>query len=224
MQAVLDMKISLLGDVISTPCMHGVYQTLRYCPVGTDGEHTRFDTERPATLLPVGAQILGLFVDSAGNTFAYSDELYTTKLEYSLRGVVPNDSVVHAFLFRNAHGLPSLGIFDASRVHGHCLLHLPCIERYKAIHARFSRLEAPSASVPAVYLHWVGHEAVLVNMLKFRHQRSMNVDFAVECVLRLSDDLGEHSTCCKLLTLEPIETEVPRLSTVKMHARLRRSS
>ena len=229
MQAVLDMKISLLGDVISTPCMHGVYQTLRYCPVATDGEHTRFDTQRPATLLPVGAQILGFFVDSAGNTFAYTDDLYTTKLEYSLRGVVPNDSVVHALLFRNAHGRASLGIFDASRVHGHCLLHLPCIERYKAIHARFSRLEAPapgvpSASVPAVYMHWVGHEAVLVNMLKFRHQSSMNVDFAVECVLRLSDDLGEAGTCCKLLTQEPIVTEVPRLSTVKMLARLRRNS
>lgn len=225
MQAVLDMKISLLGDVISTPCMHGVYQTLRYCSVGTDGEHTRFDTERPATLLPIDAHILGLFVDGAGNTFAYADDLYTTKMEYSLRGVVPNDSVVHAFLFRNTLGRPSLGIFDASRVHGHCLLHLPCIERFKAIHARFSRRETShDASVPAVYLHWVGHEAVLVNMLKCRQERSLNVDFAVDCVLRLSDDLGEHSTCCKLLTQEPIVTEVPRLSTVKMYARLRRSS
>jgi hypothetical protein len=225
MQAVLDMKINLLADVISTPCMHGVYETLRYSAVGAEDEHTRYDAERPATLLPRDAQILGLFVDSAGNTFAYADDLYTTKLEYSLRGIVPNDSVVYAFLFRNAAGMPSVGIFDASRVHGHCLRHLPCIERFKAIHARFKRSETPhAAGRPAVYLHWVGHEAVLVHMLKCRHETSMNVDFAVDCVLRLSDALGEHSTCCKLLTQEPIVTEVPVLSTVKMHARLRRAT
>jgi hypothetical protein len=223
MQAVLDMKISLLGDVISTPCMRGVYQTLRYCPVGAACEHTRFDAERPATLLPVDAQILGLFVDGTGNTFAYTDDLYTTKMEYSLRGIVPNDSVVHAFLFRNAQGRPSLRIFDASRVFGRCLLHLPCIERFKTIHSRFSNRAAPGASVSAVHLHWVGHEAVLVNMLNSRHEHSMNVDFAVECVLRLSDELGAHGTCCKLLPQEPVANEVPILSTVKMYARLRRS-
>ena len=222
MQAVLDMKINVLADVVSTPCMGGVYQTLRYCSVGAEGEHTRYDTERPATLLPRDTQILGLFVDSAGNTFAYADDLYTTKLEYSLRGIVPNDSVVHAFLFRNTQGRPLLGIFDASRVDGHCLVHLPCIERFKVLHGRFKRSDAPHRT--NVNLHWVGHEAVLVHMLKCRHERSLNVDFVVDCVLRLSDALGEHSTCCKLLTQEPIVTEVPVLSTGKMYARLRRAT
>lgn len=232
MQAVLDMKINLLADVISTPCMHGVYETLRYSAVGAEDEHTRFDAERPATLLPCDAQILGLLVDTAGNTFVYTDDLYTAKLEYSLRGIVPNDSVVYAFLFRNAAGRPALGIFDASRLHGHCLRHLPCIERFKAIHARFkpcierfksTHARAAPCSGPAVYLHWVGHEAVLVHKLKWRHETSLDVDFAVDCVLRLPDALGEHSTCCKVLTQEPIVREVPILSTVKMYARLRKS-
>ena len=217
MQAVLDMQINVLADVVSSPCMGGVYQSLRYCPVAAEDEHTRYDTERPATLLPRDAQILGLFVDSASNTFAYADQLYTAKLEYSLRGIVPNDSVVHAFLFRNTHGRPLLGIFDASRVDGRCVQHLPCIERFKVLHGRFKQIGTH------VNLHWVGHEAVLVQMLKCRHERRLDVDFAVDCVLRLSDALGEHSTCCKLLTQEPIVYEVPRLSTVKMHARLRRN-
>jgi hypothetical protein len=222
MQAVQDIKIDMLADVVGTPCMFGAYQTLRYSSVACGGEHTRFDAENPATLLPVDASIVGFFVDASGNTFVYTDGLYTAKLEYSLRGILPPDSVVYAFVFRNAQGLAQLGIFDASQVHGRCIAHLPCIERFKAIHGGFRKpvQTAGGANVPVVYLHWVGHEEVLVRMMKFRKQTPLKIDFAVDCVMRLSDSLLASSTCCKLLTQDPIECEVPVLSTVKMYARL----
>lgn len=228
MQAVQDIKINLLADVVGTPCMYGVYQTLRYCALASDGEHTRFDAENPATLMPANASIVGFFVDTSGNTFAYTDDLYTAKIEYSLRGIVPTDSVVYAFVFRNKHGRAMVGIFDTSRVHGHCLLHLPCIERFKVIHGGFRKreetMQGVGANVPAVYLHWVGHEEVLVRMMKFRKQQEIKVDFEVDCVLRLSDALLEGSTCCKLLTQDPVVSVVPTLTTVKMYARLHKKT
>lgn len=228
MQSIQDMKINILSEVISTPCMFGVYQTLRYCSMESDGEHTRFDLEKPATLFPMEAQVVGFFVDTAGNTFVYTDDLYKAKMEYSLHDMVPKDSVVYAFVFKNRHGRTVVGIFDSSRVNGHCLLHLPCIERFKVIHSVFKKrdenMKVNAQNLPGVYLHWVGHEGVLMNMMKYRKQNEMKVDFDVDCVLRLSDELLEHSTCCKLLTQDPIVNEVPTLSTVKMFARLHKKS
>jgi hypothetical protein len=226
MQAVHDIKIDMLADVLGSPCMYGAYQTLHYSSVACDGEHTRLDAESPATLLPLNARIVGFFVDTSGNTFVYTDGLYTAKLEYSLRGILPPDSVVYAFVFRNKQGQAQLGIFDASQVHGRSVAHLQCIERHKAIHGGFRKPEqtAGGANVPVVYLHWVGHEEVLVRMMKFRKQTPPKIDFDVDCVLRLSDSLVASSTCCKLLTQDPIESVVPVLSTVKMYARLHRSA
>lgn len=228
MQAIQDVKINVLSDVISTPCMFGVYQTLRYCSVESDGEHTRFDIENPATLFPMDAKIVGFFVDSAGNTFVYTDDLYKAKMEYSLHDTVPKDSVLYAFVFKNRQGRTVVGIFDTSRVNGHCLMNLTCIERFKFIHSVFKKRDENTklnaGSLPGVYLHWVGHEGVLMDMMKNRKQKELKVDFDVDCVLRLSDELLEHSTCCKLLTQDPIVNEVPTLSTVKMYARLHKKS
>lgn len=224
MQNVIGLKIDMLCDVVSTRCMSGFYETLTYCSVECDGEHTRFDTENAATLMPVDTQIISLFIDSKGNTYAYKDDVYIVKLKYCLRTIVPNDSVVYAFLFRNSGGVVVVGIFDASRVRGRCLLHLPCIERFKIIHSEFTPLKSVPALIRFVYLHWVGYEGVLMGMMQFRKQKDLNVDFDVDCVLRLSDDLRNNPKCLKLLTQEPIVNDVPVLTTEKMLSRKNRNA
>jgi len=226
MDQVLGLKIDMLCEIISTRCMSGVHASLKYCSLECEGEHTRFDAENAATLMPVDAQIISLFIDSKGYTYAYIDDMYIVKLQYCLRNILPNDSVVYGFIFKNLSGVVVLGIFDASRVRGRCLLHLSCIDRFKAIHSEFTALK-PTPSSPQtqyVHLHWVGHEGVLVDMMQFRKEKRMKVDFAVDCVLRLSDDLRHHPTCLKLLTKDPIVNEVPVLSTEKMKTRLERKN
>ena len=217
MERVIGLKINMLSEVISTRCMSGVHASLAYSSIEIDGEHTRFDAEKAATLMPVDAQIIALFIDSKGHTYAYIDDMYIVKMEYCLRNILPNDSVVYGFIFKNLSGMVVLGIFDASRVRGRCLLHLSGIERFKAIHSEFKVLKSIPLGPKSqfVHLHWVGHEGVLVNMMQFRKEKPPNVDFAVDCVLRLSDDLRRHPTCLKLLTRDPIVREVPILQPVK---------
>lgn len=217
MDHVLGLKINMLSEVISTRCMTGVHASLKYCSVECDGEHTRYDVENAATLMPVDAQIISLFIDSKGFTYAYIDDVYIVKLQYCLRNILPNDSVVYGFIFKNLSGIVVLGIFDAARVRGRCLLHLPGIERFKCIHSEFKVLNLVPSGLKSqfVHLHWVGHEGVLVNMMQFRKEKPPKVDFAVDCVLRLSDDLQHRPTCLKLLTKDPIVYEVPILHLEK---------
>lgn len=224
MEGVIGLKIDMLSEIISTRCMSGFHASLKYCSLQCEGEHTRFDTENAATLMPVDAQIISLFIDSKGYTYAYIDDMYVVKMDYCLRNILPNDSVVYGFIFKNLSGIVVLGIFDACRVRGCCLLHMSCIDRFKVIHSEFTALK-PIPSSPKskfVHLHWVGHEGVLMDMMQFRKEKLMKVDFAVDCVLRLSDDLRHHPKCLKLLTKEPIVHEVPILSTEKMQERLHR--
>jgi hypothetical protein len=68
-------------------------------------DHTRFDSEAPCTMLPKQAHFLCLVIDKEGNTFVSSDQVYIAKLNYSLRNIIPNDSIVHALLFE-VHNKP----------------------------------------------------------------------------------------------------------------------
>lgn len=173
-------------------------------------EHSRFDIEKPSTILPKHARFICLIVDKKGNTFVSSDKMYTAKIHYSLRSIIPNDSVLHALVFKvHTCKYPVLGLFDASRLGGQALSQYSCIQRHAIVHRAFKG----HPKCPHIRMHWVGHERVLVHDLQYKR---VSVDFDIDCAVRLSDTLSHDMRYARLLPKEPITTMVPKLNTAKM--------
>jgi hypothetical protein len=179
-------------------------------------EHTRFDAQKPATILPKQAHFVCLTVDRQGNTFVFSEKLYTAKLHYSLRNIIPNESVVFALVFQIHKGKhPVLGIFDSSCVGGQSLAQYNCVQRHGILHQAFKG----SAKYPHIRMHWVGHERVLVHDLQYKR---VSTDFDIDCAIRLPDSISYDMTCVRLLPKEPLVTLVPKLNSAKMLETMKR--
>lgn len=206
-----DVKIDIMSDVFGHVHTDQIYVSQHSFVIKAEEvEHTRFDMQAPATILPKHARFVCLVLDRKGNTFISSDMLYTAKMQYSLRNIVPNDSVIHAVVFEVRNGCrPVLGLFDASRLDGHCLLKHNCIDRHSILHKAFK----PQKIYEHIRMHWVGHERVLVNQMKFNN---VATDFDVQCALRLSNELSPCMTYSKIMPLQPITNVVPRLNDTKM--------
>jgi hypothetical protein len=209
---VQQVEINILSDVLGVA--HTDQQRIvqhNFVLHTEELEHTRFEIEAPCTVLPKRAHIVCLIVDKEGNTFVSSDKLYIAKLDYSLRNIVPKDSIVHALLFHvHANTRPVLGLFDASCVAGQCLRQHTCIARHAILHQAFRS----STKCPHIRMHWVGHERVLVHDLQFKR---VTADFEIDCAMRLCDDLAVHMQFYRLLPKEPIVYTVPRLNNTKMN-------
>ena len=205
---IQEVEISILGDVLGH--MHTDEPTVQhnFTLETNEIEHTRFDMQKPATILPKQAHFVSLAVDRQGNTFVSSDKMYTAKMHYSLRNIIPNDSVVHAVIFQSHKSpRPILGLFDASCVAGQSLQQYNCIQRHTILHKAFRG----SAAYPHIRMHWVGHEGVLVHDLQYKR---VSVDFHIDCAVRLSDSLS--CEYARLIPKEPLTTMVPRLNNEKM--------
>jgi hypothetical protein len=209
---IQDVEINMLGDVLGGT--HTDQQRIvqhNFVLQTADLEHTRFDAEAPCTVLPKRAHFVSLVIDKEGNTFVSSDKVYIAKLNYSLRNIIPKDSIVHALLFALHKGTrPVLGLFDASRVAGQCLRQHNCIARHAVLHQAFHS----NPKCPHIRMHWVGHERVLVHDLQYKR---VSADFDIDCAMRLCDDLAERMQFCRLMPKEPIVYTVPRLNNTKMN-------
>jgi hypothetical protein len=211
MKHVQEVEITILSDVFGHAQSKQQRTVQHNFVVGTEElEHTRFDVETPATILPKRAHFVCVVIDKQGNTFVSSDKMYTAKLHYSLRTILPNDSVLHALIFE-VHNCPRpvLGLFDASVVGGQCLSKFSCIQRHAILHKAF---KSPPRC-PHIRMHWVGHERVLVSDLQYKR---VTVDFDIDCALRLSDTVAPDLQVYRLLPKEPLVTLVPRLDPAKM--------
>jgi len=212
---VQQVEINMLSDVL------GVANTDQQRIVQHDFvlhaeelEHTRFDAEAPCTILPKRAQFVCLVIDQQGNTFVSSDKVYIAKVNYSLRSIIPNDSIVHALLFEVQNSTrPVLGLFDASCVAGQCLRRHSCIARHAILHQAFRRIE----KFTHIRMHWVGHERVLVHDLQYTR---VSADFEIDCAVRLSNRLAPSMQFHRLIPKEPIVHAVPRLNDTKMNQTL----
>jgi hypothetical protein len=166
--------------------------------------------------MPKRALFVCLVLDKDGNTFVSSDKVHIAKLNYSLRNIIPNDSIVHAVLFHVQNATrPVLGLFDASCVAGRCLRQHTCIARHAILHEAFRS----HPKCPHIRMHWVGHERVLVHDLQYKR---VSADFDIDCALRLSDSLAVSMQFHRLIPKEPIVRTVPRLNNTKMNETLRR--
>lgn len=213
---VQEVEITILSDVFGHAQGRPQRTVQHNFVVGTEElEHTRFDVQTPATILPKRAHFVCVVVDKQGNTFVSSDKMYTAKLHYSLRTLIPNDSVLHALIFE-VHNCPRpvLGLFDASCVGGQCLAKYSCIQRHAILHRAFKS----ASRCPHIRMHWVGHERVLVHDLQYKR---VTVDFDIDCAVRLSDTIAPDLQVSRLVPKEPLITLVPRLNPAKMNETLR---
>ena len=214
---VQQVEINMLGDVLGVT--HTDQQRIvqhNFVLQTEEIEHTRFDAETPCTVLPKRAQFVCLTIDQEGNTFVSSDKVYTAKLKYSLRNIIPNDSIVHALLFETHTGAcPVLGLFDAPCVAGQCLRQHSCIARHAILHEAFRS----NPKCTHIRMHWVGHERVLVHDLQYKR---ITADFDIDCAVRLCNTLAVTMHFCRLIPKEPIMCTVPRLNTAKMMETLQR--
>ena len=210
MTHIQEVEISILADVFGHVRTDEPTMQHNFILETTELEHTRFDLQKPATILPKKAHFVSLAVDTQGNTFISADKMYTAKIHYSLRNIVPNDSVLHAVIFEiHNSARPILGLFDASCIAGQSLLQYSCIQRHSILHKAFRG----SAMYPHIRMHWVGHEGVLVHDLQYKR---VSVDFQIDCAVRLSDSLSCDVKYARLMPKESLTTMVPRLNDEKM--------
>jgi hypothetical protein len=212
LKQVQAVQINILGDVFGH--VHTEQQRImRHNFIVEPGEveHSRFEAQSAATILPKRAHFVSVVVDKQGNTFVSSDQLYTAKIHYSLRSLVPNDSVLHGLVFEVQNcARPVLGLFDASLIGGRCLAKYTCIQRHAILHQAFKI----SPQCAHIRMHWVGHERVLVHDLQYRR---VSVDFEIDCAVRLSDTLAPDMKMARLVPKEPLMVFVPTLSSAKMN-------
>jgi hypothetical protein len=209
---VQQVEINILGDVLGVAHTDQQRVVQHEFVVQTEEiEHTRFDAETPCTVLPKGARLVCLTIDQQGNTFVSSDKVYIAKLNYSLRNIIPKDSIVHALLFEVKNSTrPVLGLFDASCVGGKCLRGHKCVARHAVLHQAFRS----NPQCAHIRMHWVGHERVLVHDLQYKR---VAADFDIDCAMRLCDTLAVSMQFCRLIPKEPIVYTVPRLNNTKMN-------
>ena len=209
---VQDVEINILGDVLGVA--HTDQQRIvqhKFLLQTEEIEHTRFDVETPCTVLPKGAHFVCLIIDQEGNTFVSSDKVYIAKLNYSLRTIIPRDSIVYALLFEVKNGTrPVLGLFDASCVGWQCLRQHTCVARHAVLHQAFRS----NAKCAHIRMHWVGHERVLVHDLQYKR---VPADFEIDCAMRLCDTIAASMQFSRLIPKEPIVYTVPRLNNTKMN-------
>lgn len=217
LKQVQAVQINILGHVFGH--VHTEQQRImqhNFIVQPEEVEHSRFEAQSAATILPKRAHFVSVVVDKEGNTFVSSDKLYTARLHYSLRSLVPNDSVLHALVFEVHNGArPVLGLFDASLVGGKCLSKYTCLQRHAILHQAFRS----SPKCAHIRMHWVGHERVLVHDLQYRR---VSADFDIECVVRLSDALERDIMIARLVPKEALMLLVPTLNSDKMKETLAR--
>lgn len=213
---VQEVQINILSDVFGhvSPELQRITQH-NFIVEPEEVEHSRFEAQAPATILPKRAHFISVIVDKQSNTYMLSDKLYTAKMHYSLRNIIPSDSVIHALVFEVHNSQrPVLGLFDASVIGGKCLSQLPCLERHAILHKAFRNV----STCAHIRMHWVGHERVLVHDLQ---NKRVPVDFDMDCAVRLADALETDIKIARLIPKEPMSIRVPKLDDTKMLETLR---
>lgn len=214
---VQEVQINILSNVLGhvSPEHQRITQH-KFVVFPVELEHSRFEAQAPATILPARAHFISVIVDRQDNTFILSDKLYTAKIHYSLRNIIPSDSVVHALVFEVHNSkIPVMGLFDASVLGGKFLFDHTCIQRHAMLHQAFRSM----SRCPHIRMHWVGHERVLVHDLQ---NKRVAADFDIDCVVRLADTLETEIKIVRLIPKEPMQILVPTLNNAKMMETLRR--
>jgi hypothetical protein len=147
-----------------------------------------------STVMPDDALLATLVVCDGGATFVQTQHspghFSMARPDYSMRGIVPEHSVLQAFVYNNHQGNRLLGLFDASSIAGQDLSNEPPLVRHGKVFELYHQAAA-SQQVPAhIVHHGVYYESACLALDLAR------LHFATSRVLRLPlsmrDPVCEH--------------------------------
>ena len=147
-----------------------------------------------ACVLPEHSMLVSMLVCRNGATFVYTHEregvLFTARPQYSLRGIVPDDSVVHAFVYCDRDGRVLLGVFDANKIGGADVSTLAPLTRHCQV---FDMYHAQRTAAELVVYHGVYYEHACLQL------DSASLHFQASRILRLPQSKSELAYDCVLL-------------------------
>jgi len=115
-----------------------------------------------ATIVPDDALLVTLVVCEGGATFVRSqhgqDLFAMARPEYCMRGIVPDDSVLHAFVYTDRGGGRLMGLFDANKIAGEDLLAAPPLVRHGKVFALYHEAAAAQQVPTHILYHGVYYE------------------------------------------------------------------
>ena len=115
-----------------------------------------------ASIVPEHAMLVTLVVTPDGATLVDTHQtdgvLYMARPRYQLRRVVRDDSVVHAFMYRDREGEPRLGVFDANKLAGEDVSALEPLQRHCRVFEAYHAAAAAYVLPAHVQYHGVFYE------------------------------------------------------------------
>ena len=107
-----------------------------------------------STVMPDDALLATMVVCDGGATFVQTQHGHFSMARpaYCMRGIVPDHSVLQAFLYNDRQGNRLMGLFDASRIAGEDLGNEPPLVRHGKVFQLYHEAAA-SHQVPAHILH-----------------------------------------------------------------------
>ena len=161
-----------------------------------------------STVMPDDALVATIVVCAGGATFVHTEHgpghFSMARPEYSMRGIVPDHSVLQAFLYNDCQGNRLMGLFDASSIAGQDLRNVPPLVRHGKVFQLYHEAAA-SQQVPAHILHHgVYHESACLALDLSR------LHFPASRVLRLPLSMREpvcEHLCIKACLARPTNTQ-----------------
>ena len=115
-----------------------------------------------ASVMPDNALLVTLLVTPCGATFVDTHQsegvLFMARPRYQLRGVVADDSVVHAFMYRDRECQQRLGLFDANKLGGEDVSVLAPLDRHCRVFDAYHAAAAAGPRPANVQYHGVFYE------------------------------------------------------------------
>ena len=109
-----------------------------------------------STVVPDDALLATVIVGDGGATFVQTQQgpghFSMARPDYCLRGIVPDHSVLQAFVYNDREGCRLMGLFDASSIAGQDLSNDPPFARHGKVFELYHQAAA-SQQVPAHILH-----------------------------------------------------------------------
>lgn len=88
-------------------------------------------------MLPDDSLLVTLILFQDGRTFVDPHQsfgvLHMAKPMYSLKGMLPGDSILHGFLYDDKHETKKLGLFDATKIGGVEIGHEDALQRHSML-------------------------------------------------------------------------------------------
>lgn len=207
-----------LTDMLAMEVVIGWNVDLPSLQTGASMSSSDLDQDLFATVKPCDACIVTI-VQAAIKTplpatyIAHTDNIavriFKAKLPYQLNQLIPPDSIVMGFAYRDKQNVSKLGLFDCVRMNGQNVYALPPMKRHVMLHECWFGLEQKSRldSLPQlleafshVSVHWCGELRSCVAI------KQQEVPFYYENFMLIPDELQENKPT-HFKVIKPIDCE-----------------